>query len=131
MGRVRVVLADDHREMVAVVRATLGADFEIVSAVENGAQAVDAVLALDPDVLITDISLSVLDGFQVATQLRKSHSRTKIIFLTMHQDAYFIAAALSAGVSGYVLKTLLSSDLLTAIEDALKGVIFVSGSAPH
>jgi DNA-binding NarL/FixJ family response regulator len=131
VGRIRVVLADDHRDMVAIVRATLGEEFEIVAAVEDGRQAVAAVVALDPDVLITDISMPMMDGLQVASQLQKSHCRTKVIFLTMHKDSYFIAAALSAGVSGYVTKTLLSSDLVHAIEVSMKGDTFVSGSMPH
>ncbi len=131
MGKIRIVLADDHRDMVAIVRSTLGEDFEIVAAVEDGRKAMEAVLALDPDVLITDISMPVLDGLQLASQLQKSCCRAKIIFLTMHQDSYFVAAALSLGVSGYVTKTLLSSDLVFAIEDALKGNTFVSGSKPH
>ena len=96
-------------------------DFEIVAAVENGRLALDAVLALDPDILITDISMPVMDGLQLAGQLKRSHSRTKTIVLTMHQDSYFVAAALSLGVSAYVTKTLMSSDLIFAIEDALKG----------
>ena len=131
VSKIRIVLADDHQEMVAVVRATLREDFEIVAAVVDGHQAMEAVLALDPDVLITDISMPVLDGLQLAGLLRKSHSRAKIIFLTMHQDSYFIAAALALGVSGYVTKTLLTSDLVFAIDYALRGDTFVSGSTPH
>ncbi len=131
VSKVRIVLADDHREMVSIVRSTLGDDFEIVAAVEDGRTALDAVLALDPDVLITDISMPVMDGLQLAGQLKKSHCRTKIIVLSMHQDSYFVAAALSLGVSAYVTKTLMSSDLVFAIEDALKGNTFISGSKPH
>jgi DNA-binding NarL/FixJ family response regulator len=131
VDKIRVVLADDHPEMAASVRAALGDDFEIVAAVENGGLAMDAVVALDPDVLITDISMPVLDGLQVARRLRESNCRAKVIFLTMHNDSYFISAALAAGVVGYVTKTLLSSDLLHAIEDALKGNTFISGPKPY
>jgi len=131
VSKVRIVLADDHREMVAIVRSTLGEDFEIVAAVEDGRRALDAVLALDPDVLITDISMPEMDGLQLAGQMKRSHCRTKIIFLTMHQDSYFVDAAMSLGASGYVTKTLMSSDLVFAIEDALRGNVFISGSVPH
>jgi DNA-binding NarL/FixJ family response regulator len=116
--------------MVAIVRSTLGEEFEIVAAVEDGRRALDAVLALDPDVLITDISMPEMDGLQLAGQIKKAHCRTKIIFLTMHQDSYFVDAAMSLGASGYVTKTLMSSDLVFAIEDALRGNVFISGSAP-
>lgn len=131
VSKIRVVLADDHREMVSIVRATLGEDFEIVAAVENGQQAMEAVASLDPDVLITDISMPVLDGLQLTRLLKKLDCRSRIIFLTMHKDSYFVSAALALGVSGYVTKTLLSSDLVFAIEEALKGNTFVSGSTPH
>jgi DNA-binding NarL/FixJ family response regulator len=131
VNKIRIVLADDHREMVAIVRSTLGEEFEIVAAVEDGRRALDAVLALDPDVLITDISMPEMDGLQLAGQMKRSHCRTKIIFLTMHQDSYFVDAAMSLGASGYVTKTLMSSDLVFAIEDALRGNVFISGSAPH
>src|SRR5271163_3467126 len=131
VNKVRVVLADDHPEMVSIVRSTLGDDFEIVAAVEDGRRALEAVLSLDPDVLITDISMPVMDGLQLAGQVKKSHCRTKVIVLTMHQDSYFVAAAMSLGVSGYVTKTLMSSDLVFAIQDALKGNVFISGSTPH
>src|SRR5271170_8054069 len=131
VSKVRIVLADDHREMVSIVRSTLGDDFEIVAAVEDGGLALDAVLALDPDVLITDIPMPVMDGLQLAGRLQRLHSRAKVIFLTMHKDSYFVAAAMSLGVSGYVTKTLMSSDLIFAIEGALKGKTFISGLTPH
>jgi DNA-binding NarL/FixJ family response regulator len=131
VSKTRIVLADDHREMVSIVRSILGDDFEIVAAVEDGRGALDAVLELDPDVLITDISMPVMDGLQLAAELKKSHCRTRVIVLTMHQDAHFISAALSLGISGYVTKALMSSDLIFAIEGALKGNTFISGSTPH
>jgi DNA-binding NarL/FixJ family response regulator len=80
LSKIRVVLADDHQQMIATVRRTLGEQFEVVSAVEDGKQAVDAVLRLNPDALIIDISMSVLNGLQAAKQLQTANSRTKIIF---------------------------------------------------
>src|ERR1700733_8092861 len=117
--------------MLAIIRSTLGEDFEIVAAVEDGRCALEAVLALDPDVLITDISMPEMDGLQPAGHVRKSHPRTKVIVLTMHRNAHFIAAARSLGDSGYVTKTLMSSDLIFAIDNALNGKVFISGSTPH
>ena len=128
VDKIRVVLADDHREVIAKVRGVLGDEFEIVEAAENGQQAVDAVLALDPDVLVSDISMPLLDGLQAARRIQKTNSRVKIIFLTIHEDRDFIAAAFSAGAMGYVTKRHLSTDLVFAIEEALKGHTFVSNS---
>jgi DNA-binding NarL/FixJ family response regulator len=126
--KIRVVLADDHREMIAKVRSILGNEFEIIEVVENGKRAVSAVLALDPDVLVTDISMPLLDGLQAARSIQRANCRAKIVFLTVHEDRDFIAAALSAGATGYVTKRRLSIDLAQAIRQALLGQTFVSDS---
>src|SRR6202046_155508 len=128
VDRIRVVLADDHREVIAKIRGVLGDEFEIIEAAENGRQAVTAVLALDPDVFVTDISMPILNGLQAARSIQKTNSRVKIIFLTIHEDRDFIAAAFSAGATGYVTKRRLSTDLVLAIQEALKGHTFVSDS---
>jgi DNA-binding NarL/FixJ family response regulator len=128
VNKIRVVLADDHPEMIAKVRRTLNEGFEVIDVVEDGNQAVDAVLMLDADVLVIDISMPVLDGLQAANRLRKANCRAKIVFLTMHEDRDYVAAALSTGASGYVTKSRLTADLVHAIHEALLGHIFVSPS---
>ena len=126
--RFRVVLADDHREIIAKVRAILDDEFEIIQVAENGNQAVRAVLAMDPDVLVTDISMPILDGLQAARAIQEAHCRAKIVFLTIHEGCDFIAAAFSAGGTGYVTKRRLSTDLAFAIRESMKGHTFVSNS---
>jgi DNA-binding NarL/FixJ family response regulator len=126
VAKIRVVLADDHRRIIAMVRQTLGKGFEVVGAVEDGKQAVDAVLALNPDALVIDISMPVLNGFQAAKQLRTADCRAKIIFLTVYEGADFVDEAFSAGASGYVNKSRLSTDLIPAIHEAMLGRIFIS-----
>jgi DNA-binding NarL/FixJ family response regulator len=128
VDKIRVVLADDHREVIAKVRGILGDEFEIVETAENGNQAVRAVLELDPDVFVTDISMPLLNGLQAARRIQNANSRVKIIFLTIHEDQDFIAAAFSAGATGYVTKRRLSTDLVIAIQQALRGHTFVSNS---
>jgi DNA-binding NarL/FixJ family response regulator len=128
VDKIRVVLADDHREVIAKVRGVLGDEYDVLETAENGHQAVTAVLALDPDIFVTDISMPVLNGLQAARSIQKINSRVKIIFLTIHEDRDFIAAAFSAGAVGYVTKRRLSTDLVFAIQEALKGHTFVSNS---
>jgi DNA-binding NarL/FixJ family response regulator len=99
---------------------------EIVGSVENGKEAIEAVRELDPDVVILDISMPVLNGFQVASQLRNSDCRAKVIFLTVHQDREFIDAAYAVGAVSYVFKPRASADLLPAIQSALQGQTFAS-----
>ena len=130
MDKIRVVLADDHPEVIAKIRGILGGEFEIVLVAENGNEAVSAVLELDPDVIVTDISMPLLNGLQAARRLQKAKSRVKIVFLTIHEDRDFVAAAFSAGATGYVTKRRLSTDLVLAIKQALKGDSFVSISVP-
>ena len=126
VAKIRVVLADDHQAVMAKVRGVLGEDFEVVAAVADGSQAVDAVLRLDPDVLVIDISMPVLDGLQAAARLQTAHCRAKIIFLTIHEDQDYVAAALHVGAFGYVTKSRLATDLILAIRTALRGQTFVS-----
>jgi DNA-binding NarL/FixJ family response regulator len=128
VDKIRVVLADDHREVIAKVRGVLGEEYDVVETAENGHQAVTAVLALDPDIFVTDISMPILNGLQAARNIQKINSRVKIIFLTIHEDRDFIAAAFSAGATGYVTKRRLSTDLVFAIQEAMKGHTFVSNS---
>jgi DNA-binding NarL/FixJ family response regulator len=129
LAKIRVVLADDYQQMIATMRRTLGEQFEVVGAAENGKQAVDAVLRLTPDALIIDISMPVLNGLQAAKQLQAADCRTKVIFLTIYESLDFLEAAFSAGASGYVNKRRLSTDLIPAIHEAMLGRTFISAAS--
>ena len=127
MGRrARVILADDlpkvHEKVAAVLRDT----FEIVGNAYNGEQAIEAATTLNPDILITDISMPLLNGIQVASRLRETDCKAKLIFLTVHEDPDYIEAAFSLGALGYVLKSRFTTDLIPAIEAALQGRRFTS-----
>lgn len=126
MRKIRVLLADDHEAVLDQVRALLGEDFDIVGAVNNGRDAVAEAQRLEPDVLVIDISMPVLNGLQAAHQLRTKNRRAKIVFLTVHEDQDFVAAALSAGASAYVAKSEVTSDLVPAIREVLEGGTYVS-----
>ena len=80
---VRVLLADDHVQLLGELKVQLGAVFEVVGAVENGEQAVNAALRLSPDVLVLDISMPVMNGFQAAERLRDLKCKTKIVILAV------------------------------------------------
>jgi CheY-like chemotaxis protein len=127
LGKTRVLLADDNRTILARVRAVLGEDFDIVGAVTNGQDAVAEVWRLDPDVLLIDISMPILDGLQAVGRMG-SNLRTKVVFLTVHEDRDFVDAAFAAGASGYVTKADVATELVPAILEVLKGKKYLSKS---
>lgn len=128
MARARILLADDNGAVLAEVYRELEKEFDIVGAVTNGKDAVDSVLRLDPDVVVLDISMPVLNGIEVALRIRESHPRSKVLFLTIHENDEYIEAALSAGAFGYVTKRRLASDLVQAIDEVRQGHSFLSPS---
>ncbi len=126
MAKFRVVLADDHPAILAKVRQELSEEFEIVAEVGNGQAAVEAVLIHNPDVLVIDISMPIMDGLQAATILKAKRFRGKVIFFTIHEDPDFLDAAFSSGGSAYVTKARLSNDLIYAIRQVMLGHTFFS-----
>ena len=121
-----MVLADDYQPIVARVRGILDEAFEVIGTAENGNVAVDLVLTLDADLLITDISMPVVNGFQAAERLQMANCRARIVFLAIHEEEAYVRAAFAAGASAYVLKSRLLTDLIPAIREALLGSRFVS-----
>jgi DNA-binding NarL/FixJ family response regulator len=126
--RIRILLADDQREILETVARLLKDEFDVIAAVTNGKRAIEAAVRLAPDLVVLDISMPVLNGIDAAACLKESGSRAKVIFLTVHEDPYIAEAALSVGARGYVLKERLASDLIAAIRQVLLGRIFISPS---
>jgi len=83
---------------------------------------------IQPDIIIADITMPLLNGIDAARQIRKTNTDVKIIFLTMHPDVTFATEALAAGATGYVLKSSAGSELVMAIREAAKGRTYVTKS---
>jgi DNA-binding NarL/FixJ family response regulator len=98
----------------------------VVGIVPDGRELLSAAKDLDPDVVVLDISMPILNGIEAARQLRGANSRAKLIFLTMHREVTFAARSLEAGASGFVLKHSAASELVTAIQEALKGGTYIT-----
>jgi DNA-binding NarL/FixJ family response regulator len=126
MGFPRVLLADDSQDIRDRVTELLQEHFNVVGSAQNGQQAIEAALALNPDLLVLDISMPGLNGIQVASQLRESGCGSKVVFLTMHEDQDYVEAAFSAGARGYVCKSRVATDLIPALQSALRGKVFTS-----
>ena len=122
----RVLVADDHARILKAVSALLANSFDVVDLVADGRAALQAALKLDPDLIVLDVSMPGLSGIEVARELKRRRNRAKIVFLTVHEDTEILASCLAAGGLGYVVKELMDSDLIPAINEAVAGREFVS-----
>lgn len=125
MRRLRILLADDHKMFAQGLRSLFQNEYDLVATVENGEALVDAAGILNPDVIIVDISMPVLNGFDAVRLLKKEGCAAKIIFLTMHADEGLVAEALRCGASGYVLKQSVGEELMSAITQVSEGKIYL------
>ena len=98
----------------------------MVGAVTNGRAALDAAVSLNPNVVVLDISMPGMTGFELATRLRDAGSTAQLVFLTVHEEEELILAAKHAGALGYVVKRRLGPDLETAVREACAGRAFQS-----
>ena len=129
LNRPRVLLADDHADFLAVVARLLEAEYEVVKTVSDGQAAFDAALQLNPDVLLLDISMPVLNGIAAAKRLKAAGFLGKIVFVTVHADADYVQAARAAGAHGHVVKSRLALDLLSTLRHVLAGKSFAAPAA--
>ena len=126
MKRARLLLADDHTLLLDAFRNLLEPEFEIVGTVEDGGSLLEAAPKLNPDVILIDVAMPLLNGIEAARRLKKMMPHTKLIFLTMHGEPSYVTQALHDGASGYVLKRSAASELVAAIHEVLKGGIHVT-----
>jgi CheY-like chemotaxis protein len=122
----RVLLVDDNEIILDRASATLSQECEIVAAVRDGPAALEAVRTFCPDVVVLDISMPGMSGLEVAGRLRRAGSTVPIVFLTIHDDEQLVQATQEAGGIGYVVKALLPTDLMIAVNEACAGRRYVS-----
>ena len=124
----RILLADDQEEMLQTLVEMLEGEFQIVGTAENGMRVLELTPRLAPDIVVLDISMPVLNGFEAALRLKEQCSAARVVFLTAHEDTDLVEAGMSAGALGYVVKSCLATDLVPALWQALAGKTFVSPS---
>jgi DNA-binding NarL/FixJ family response regulator len=129
MNRIRIVLADDHRLFREGLRRLLEleSDMEIVGEAKDGAEAVELIMATDPDIVLLDINMPILDGGQVIKQLKTNGCRihSRFVAITAYDDEEHMASLSSMGINGYVLKSSSTPDLLAALRSVYKGESYV------
>lgn len=128
MASIRVVVVDDHEIARRGIRSVLAgnSDLEIVAEVRDGEEAVERVQAIEPDIILLDISLPGMSGIEAARNIRKVSPACRIIFVSQHDSLLLAKDALLAGASAYVVKSDAGRDLLAAIDAVQAGHTFVS-----
>ena len=125
--RIRIFLADDHAVLRAGLRALLNAepDMEVIGESGGEGGCADLILDTNPDVVLLDINMPGCNGLDVLADLRQKQPRTRVLILTMHDDAQYLRQVLAIGGAGYVLKQAADTELLTAIRTVYNGGVFL------
>jgi len=126
MPRTEVLLADDHTVVAEGLQSLLKDTFDLVGVVHDGRALVEAVEKLRPDVVVTDISMPLLNGLDAIQQIRARHPDTRIIVLTMHGETQLAVDAFRKGASGYLLKVSPGEELITAITQVAQGRSYIT-----
>jgi len=126
LTQTRVLLADDHAVVAQGLEALLKDSFDLVGVVHDGRSLLEAAETLRPDVIVTDISMPLLNGLDAIPQIRARLPDAKVIILTMHRETQLAVDAFRAGASGYMLKVSSAEELITAIEQVAQGRAYVT-----
>lgn len=126
MPKTRVLLAEDHTVVAEGLQALLKDSFDLLGVVHDGRALLEAAEKLRPDVILTDISMPLMNGLDAIRQLRTRRPDAKIVVLTMHRETSLAAEAFQAGVSGYLLKISPGEELIKAIREVAQGRSYVT-----
>ena len=126
MIRPRILLADDHHELLEAEIALLLPHFDVVGVTTDGISLISEVQRLNPEVVVVDITMPLMNGIDAVHKLKKSGASAKFVFLTINTGAEFVQACQDAGALGYVWKSRMKTHLIPAIEAALKNLTYVS-----
>ena len=126
MSRTRVLLADDHLEFLTGIQTALADRYEVVGAVQDGDSLVRSALTTNPDLIISDLSMPGMNGFEAAQKLKSLGFKVKVIFVTVQSSSAYVKRAMEIGAVGYVLKSYVSEQLTVAIQEVLAGRTYIS-----
>jgi DNA-binding NarL/FixJ family response regulator len=126
MKRARIILADDHALILDTLKKLLEPEFEVIGTFAEGQALVEAAPALNPDLIVLDLSMPNMNGLNSGQRLKQLLPAVKLIYLTMNQDPDMAAEAFRLGASGYVLKHSAASELVKAIRETLRGGSYVA-----
>jgi CheY-like chemotaxis protein len=121
----KVLLVDDHRHILDAVAASLAEDFDVAAVATDGLEALETASRVNPDVIVLDVSMPGIDGFQTFRALENAGSQTPVVFLSMYDADVYVSEAFLCGGKGFVLKSNIERDLSSALAQALLGRLFV------
>ena len=126
--KVTIVLVDDHAVVRAGVKRLLEQEplFEVIAEAESGEKGYQLFGALEPDVMVIDLSMPGMGGLEAIRRIMMRHEKAKILVLSMHENLSFVNQALKLGAKGYLIKNTLGDDLVKAIETISRGEVFLS-----
>jgi DNA-binding NarL/FixJ family response regulator len=123
-----VVIADDHPQLAHQVAALVRLEFDVVATAHDGMTALDCVRRVDPDLVLVDLYMPGMNGFEVVRRLKASGARASVVIMSGYNDHELAKAAITAGAMAFVTKSRLVDDLLPAMRGAVQGSVFVSGN---
>ena len=126
MSRTRILIADDHELVAQGFKRLLTTSYDIVGTVSDGQAMVSAADTLAPEIILVDLTMPQLNGLDAIERIRGQRPRIRLIVLTQQEDSDTAAEAIRRGASGYVLKSSAPTELFEAIEEVLKGKVYVS-----
>jgi len=122
-GRVKVLVVDDHAVVREGIKMVLGSDpeLEVVGEASSGEEAIEKVRELEPSVVVMDIGMPGLSGFEATRRIKQSHPDVKVLALTVHDSEAYVFQMLQAGATGYVVKRAPAADVISAVKEAYRG----------
>ena len=127
MNKIRVMLVDDHDVVRTGLKSllTVESDMEVIAEATNGAEAIDKIPVINPDVIVMDITMPTMDGMEATRQISKKFPDSKVLSLTVHEDKQYFFEMLAAGAKGYITKQAASEELVSAIRAVASGNVYL------
>ena len=127
-NKIKIILADDHRIVREGIRSLLEKSdhLEVIAEAENGREAVQMAKELNPDVILMDIAMPLLNGLEATLQIKRDCPDVKVLALTIHEDEEYIRQMLASGAMGYITKYAATDELVQAVETVFKGEMVLS-----
>lgn len=127
MNTIRVMLVDDHDVVRTGLKSLLSveSDMEVIGEAANGAEAIEKIPVISPDVIVMDITMPTMDGMEATRQISKKFPDSKVLSLTVHEDKQYFFEMLAAGAKGYITKQAASEELVAAIRAVASGNVYL------